>query len=134
MVLTADCLPIAVAGEGAVAMLHAGWRGLAGGVIAVGVRALRELGAEGPLLAAIGPGAGPCCYEVSDEVHEVFAAFDARRGHNLDLAAIARAQLEQAGVGTVHHIGLCTICSTRRCSTRTGAIAGSPGARRAWRG
>ena len=47
MVLTADCLPVAVAGEGAVAMLHAGWRGLAAGVIAAGVAALRELGADG---------------------------------------------------------------------------------------
>ena len=46
IVLTADCLPIAVAGDGAVAMIHAGWRGLAGGVIERGVRALRELGAR----------------------------------------------------------------------------------------
>src|SRR5579884_1116732 len=42
MVMTADCLPIAVAGEGAVAMLHAGWRGLAAGIVAEGVRAVRE--------------------------------------------------------------------------------------------
>ena len=66
--LTADCLPIAVAGDGAVAMLHAGWRGLRDGVIAAGVAAIRELGGDGPLGAAIGPGAGPCCYEVGDEV------------------------------------------------------------------
>jgi YfiH family protein len=111
LVLTADCLPVAVAGNGAVAMLHAGWRGLAGGVLAEGVAALRRLGADGPLQAAIGPGAGPCCYEVSEDVHAVFARYDARRGGNLDLAAIARAQLEQAGVATVYDVGLCTICS-----------------------
>ncbi len=58
--LTADCLPIALAagGGGVVAMLHAGWRGLATGMIASGVEAMRELGAEGELSAAIGPGAG----------------------------------------------------------------------------
>jgi hypothetical protein len=124
LVLVADCLPVAVAGEGAVAMLHAGWRGLAGGVIAEGVRALRELGAGGPIAAAIGPGAGACCYEVGEEVHAVFAGqsgqghenqqghhADHGRGRNLDLKAIARAQLEQAGVDTVHDVGLCTICS-----------------------
>jgi purine-nucleoside/S-methyl-5'-thioadenosine phosphorylase / adenosine deaminase len=113
MVMTADCLPIALAGKGAVAMLHAGWRGLAAGILAEGVRAVRELGAEGPLEAAIGPGAGGCCYEVGEEVHREFAGHDgrARRGGNLDLKAIARDQLEAAGVQEVHDIGLCTICS-----------------------
>lgn len=111
--LVADCLPIAVAGDGAVAMLHAGWRGLAAGVLEQGIRALRELGATGALAAAIGPGAGPCCYEVGPEVHAVFAGRfpQARRGQNLDLKAIARAQLEKDRVETVHDVGLCTICS-----------------------
>jgi len=121
MVLTADCLPIALAGRGgsgtggggAVVMLHAGWRGLAGGIVAEGVRAVRELGADGPLAAAIGPGAGPCCYEVGEEVHAVFAHHGdrARRGRNLDLKAIARDRLERAGVQTVHDVETCTICS-----------------------
>jgi polyphenol oxidase len=113
MVLTADCLPIAVAGGGAAAMLHAGWRGLAGGVIAEGVRVVRELGSGGQLTAAIGPGAGPCCYEVGDEVHAVFAdrGEDARRDQNLDLKAIARHELARAGVDRVYDVGLCTICS-----------------------
>jgi YfiH family protein len=112
MVLTADCLPIAVAGDGAAAMLHAGWRGLAGGVITEGVRAVRELGARGPLAAAIGPGAGPCCYEVGEEVHAVFAAHgDVRRGRNLDLKAVAQLELARAGVEHIHDVGLCTICS-----------------------
>jgi len=113
LVLTADCLPVALAGEGAVAMLHAGWRGLQAGVIAEGVAALRELGALGSLAAAIGPGAGPCCYEVGDEVRAAFAddGDGVRRGRNVDLKAIARRQLEHAGVGEVHDVGLCTICS-----------------------
>jgi YfiH family protein len=113
MVLTADCLPIAIAGDGAVAMVHAGWRGLADGILAEGVQAVRELGADGPLEAAIGPGAGGCCYEVGEEVHVAFSAFGdrVRDGRNLDLKAIAREQLEQAGVGAVHDVELCTICS-----------------------
>jgi YfiH family protein len=111
--LVADCLPIAVAGDGGVAMLHAGWRGLASGVIREGIGALEELGARRALVAAIGPGAGPCCYEVGEDVHAEFAGSfpRARRGSNLDLKAIAREQLERAGVQTVHDVGLCTICS-----------------------
>jgi YfiH family protein len=113
MVMTADCLPIALAGEGGVAMLHAGWRGLADGIVAEGVRTLRELGVEGPLEAAIGPGAGGCCYEVGEEVHARFVGYgeDVRRGRNLDLKAIARGQLKAAGVAAAHDVGLCTICS-----------------------
>jgi polyphenol oxidase len=113
--LVADCLPIAVAGGGAVAMLHAGWRGLHRGVIAAGVRAVRELsGANGALelAAAIGPGAGPCCYEVGHEVHDAFAEYsDVRRGDNLDLKEIARQQLVAAGVSAVQDIELCTLCA-----------------------
>ncbi len=113
LVLTADCLAVGVAGGGTVAMLHAGWRGLADGVIEAGVARLRELGARGPLEAAIGPHARSCCYEVGEEVHAVFAAtgLDFRSGRNLDLTAIATARLREAGVGRVHDLGLCTICS-----------------------
>lgn len=112
-VLTADCLPVAIAGERAVVMVHAGWRGLREGVIAAGVEALRAAGSDGTLSAAIGPGAGPCCYEVSEELHERFAdqPQHVHRGRNLDLKAIARHQLAQAGVGEIRDIGICTICS-----------------------
>ncbi|MBV8991191.1 MAG: peptidoglycan editing factor PgeF [Solirubrobacterales bacterium] len=113
--LTADCLPVAVAGTEAVAMLHAGWRGLADGVIGEGVRAVRALEGSGSLIAAIGPGAGPCCYEVGDEVRPEFARHGeaAFRGQNLDLKTIARLELERAGVDCIHDVGLCTICSPR---------------------
>lgn len=131
MVLTADCLPIAVAGGGAVAVLHAGWRGLAGGVIEEGVRAIRELGSGAPLQAAIGPGARVCCYEVGTEVHRQFARYGAgvRRGANLDLAAVAHHQLSASGVEAIHDVGLCTICraeffSHRRDRGITGRQAG----------
>jgi YfiH family protein len=113
MVLTADCLPIAVAGAGAVAMVHAGWRGLAAGIVGEGVAAVRELAGPTPLSAAIGPGAGPCCYEVSEDVHAAFAdrGERVRSGQNLDLKAVAALDLAEAGVELVHDIGLCTICS-----------------------
>jgi YfiH family protein len=134
MALAADCVPIAVAGGGAVAMLHGGWRGLAGGIVAEGVAAVRELGpagAEASLAAAIGPGAGPCCYEVSEDVHSEFARFgpSVRRGHNLDLKAAARLALNEAGVEDVYDVGVCTICSSdffshRRDHGVTGRQAG----------
>jgi YfiH family protein len=113
MVLTADCLPIAVAGGGAVAMLHAGWRGLADGVVDEGVRAVRELASAKLLTAAIGPGAGGCCYEVGEEIHGRFRSYpdEVHRDGKLDLQAIAREQLARAGVAEVHDAGLCTICS-----------------------
>jgi polyphenol oxidase len=113
MVLVADCIPIAIAGSVAVAVLHCGWRGLAGGVVGEGVRAVRELGANGPLAAAIGPGAGPCCYEVGEEVHAAFADLDpvVRVGRNLDLKSVAREQLTRAGVVDIHDVRICTICS-----------------------
>jgi YfiH family protein len=115
MVMTADCLPIAVAGGGAVAIIHAGWRGLAGGVIARAMDTLRQAASAdgGELVAAIGPGAGPCCYEVGEEVHAEFASYGSgpRRGRNLDLKSIARAQLDAAGATAVHDVELCTMCS-----------------------
>ena len=112
-VFVADCLPIALAADGAVAALHGGWRGLAAGIVEEGVAALRALGAAGPVQAAIGPAAGACCYEVGEEVHERFATVPgARRGaRNLDLVAVARARLAAAGVETVHDTGLCTMCA-----------------------
>ncbi len=120
LVLTADCLPIAIAGGGAVASVHAGWRGLQDGVIAGGVRAVRELGDGGPLAAAIGPAAGVCCYEVGEEVHARFAGLgpEVRSGANLDLPAIARLKLERAGVEEVHDVAICTICSEHFYSHR----------------
>jgi polyphenol oxidase len=107
LVLTADCLPIALVAPGAVAMLHVGWRGLADGVVEAGVEAVRELGDGGAVRAAIGPGAGGCCYEVGADVAAVFGV-DAGP---IDLKAIAAERLRATGVQEVHDVGLCTICS-----------------------
>jgi polyphenol oxidase len=107
--LVADCLPIALVAPEGVGMLHAGWRGLAGGVSANGVARLRQLGAE-RIAAAIGPGAGPCCYEVGDEVHAAFGT----SGRTVDLKALARERLSEAGVEAVHDCGLCTVHDRER--------------------
>jgi YfiH family protein len=131
LVFVADCLPIVLAGDGAVAALHGGWRPLAAGIVAEGVAAVRELGGGGPIRAALGPSARGCCYEVGEEVHERFAAHDARVGErNLDLAKVAARQLEAEGVEEVHDVGLCTMCwfglffSHRRDGGVTGRQAG----------
>lgn len=132
LVLTADCLPVALAADGAVAMVHAGWRGLAGGILEEGVRALHDVGGAGPVTAAVGPGAGGCCYEVGDEVRAAFADVpEAHDGRMLDLKVVAAARLRAAGVETVHDAGLCTMCgdpslffSHRRDGGVTGRQAG----------
>jgi len=112
LVFVADCLPVLLAADGAVAALHCGWRPLAGGIVAEGVAALRELGADGPIAAVVGPGARGCCYEVGEEVHEHFADVPGARvgERNLDLPAIAAAKLAESGVAEVHDSGLCTMC------------------------
>jgi hypothetical protein len=132
LVLTADCLAIALATPHAVAMVHAGWRGLAGGVLEEGLAAVRELGGDGgPLTAAIGPAAGGCCYEVGDEVRAAFGQAPVGGPAPIDLKAIARDRLAAAGATAVHDVGLCTMCgdpslffSHRRDRERTGRQGG----------
>ena len=122
MVLVADCLPVALSAGDGVAMLHGGWRGLAGGILERGVAVMRGLGARGEIQAAIGPGAGPCCYEAGDEVH---AALGHSVGRNVDLKAAAAERLRDAGVASVEDVGICTICDERFFShRRSGGITG----------
>jgi YfiH family protein len=130
LLLTADCMPIAVArSDGlrpAVEILHAGWRGLLAGIVAAGVRAI---GAR-KLVAAIGPSIGPCCYEVGDEVagpfRQAFGDDVVHEGSRLDLWTSAERALRAAGVEHVDRFDLCTACngdrffSHRRDHGRTG--------------
>ncbi|MGH2724435.1 MAG: polyphenol oxidase family protein [Actinomycetota bacterium] len=116
-VLVADCVPLLLAGSrGTVVAVHAGWRGLAAGVLD------RALAAAGDgLTAAIGPAVGPCHYEVGEEV---VAAVDAgtggrarasRRGRpSLDLPGTVAAVLRDAGVRRVDRAGVCTACEEGR--------------------
>ncbi len=108
LAFAADCLPIAVvrtSGPRALAVLHAGWRGLAEGVVGAGVAAL----GVGPKAAVVGPAIGPCCYEVGPEVSERFDE-DLTTGRRLDLWTAAERALRAAGVGRVERTDLCTHC------------------------
>ncbi|HVD40967.1 MAG TPA: polyphenol oxidase family protein [Solirubrobacterales bacterium] len=126
LVFVADCLPVVLAGPKGVAMVHAGWHGLAGGILAAGAEAVEATS------AAIGPGIGPCCYEVGPEVLEAFSDLGdgVAAGRMLDLPEVARRQLARAGVERVESAGLCTGCeeelffSHRRDDGRTGRQAG----------
>jgi YfiH family protein len=126
LVLVADCLPVALAGPGGVAMAHCGWRGLAKGVIAHGAEAV------GATAAAIGPGIGACCYQVGEEVLEAFEGLGptVAEGRMLDLVEVARRLLAESGVRDIETSGLCTSCndelffSHRRDSGHTGRQAG----------
>jgi YfiH family protein len=106
LAMSADCLPIAVAttdGPPHLAVLHAGWRGLADGVVEAGVTAL----GVAPKAAVIGPAIGPCCYDVGPEVA---ARYDADLTHDgrLDLWTAAERALRRAGVEQVERVDLCT--------------------------
>jgi purine-nucleoside/S-methyl-5'-thioadenosine phosphorylase / adenosine deaminase len=113
LAMTADCLPIALvrreADTPAIAVLHAGWRGLLAGIVRVGADTL-----GGRLQAAIGPAIGPCCYEVGEDVSEPFAAVfgrDVVRGRKLDLWSAAERALNAVGVDEVLRTDLCTACN-----------------------
>jgi polyphenol oxidase len=119
-VITADCVPVVLAGPGGIAAIHAGWRGLVNGVIPATLRTL-----PGPLsswTAWIGPAIGACCYEVSEEVAaQVVAVSDPavavpgpQGKPHLDLPGVARRQLEGAGVGEVLWLVRCTRCDEEK--------------------
>jgi YfiH family protein len=129
--VTADCLPIALARQNgekpALALLHAGRLGLLQGVVDAGVAAL-----GGKLAAAIGPGIGPCCYEVGEDIADAYRArfgAEALRGRNLDLWTIAERLLRAAGVESVERLDLCTACDPARFFShrRDGPVTGRQG-------
>jgi len=112
-VRTADCIPVLLVDpvRRAVAAVHAGWRGTAGGIAGKTITRMRErFGTEAAdLHAAIGPGIGKCCYEVGPEVAEQFAQHGTT---HLDLTEENRRQLIAAGVtpGRIYASNLCTKC------------------------
>ncbi|MGN6513846.1 MAG: peptidoglycan editing factor PgeF, partial [Lysobacteraceae bacterium] len=137
-ILTADCLPGAFCADDGreVGAAHAGWRGLAAGVLEATVAAMRVPPAR--VLAWLGPAAGPLAYEVGAEVRDAFLDHDARAagafaatrpGHwRVDLDALARQRLSDAGVSRVSGGGLCTIAEparffSHRRDQRTGRMA-----------
>ena len=117
LALAADCLPIALArangGRPALAVLHAGWRGLIAGIAGEGVKAL----GGGLVGAVVGPGIGPCCYEVGEEVAAPFRrafGMGLYRDGKLDLWSAAERALRASGVARVDRIDLCTACNPDR--------------------
>ena len=129
--VTADCLPIALArlnGEKpALALLHAGRLGLLHGIVDAGVAAV-----GGKLAAAIGPGIGPCCYEVGEDIADAYRVRfgeEALRGRNLDLWTVAESVLRAAGVESVERLDLCTACDPMRFFShrRDGPVTGRQG-------
>jgi YfiH family protein len=143
-ILTADCMPAVLASRdgGEVAAAHAGWRGLAAGVLEATLAAMHA--PPGDVVAWLGPAAGPSAYEVGREVFDAFVDRDpgartafspTRTGHwHVDLYALARRRLAAAGVGAVHGGTLCTISDparffSHRRDARTGRMATL-----AWRG
>lgn len=136
-VRTADCASILLGDprSGAVAAVHAGWRGVVAGVLPAAVRALA--GARtGALRAALGPCIGPCCFEVGSEVADALSAASgadvSRPGRgdrpHADLGASVLAQLTSLGVQGVERVGGCTVCaptgwhSFRRDGARSGRM------------
>lgn len=126
-VMTADCLPVllAAADGSAVAAAHAGWRGLAGGVVEAALQALRaRISAGVSIHAWLGPAIGPAHFEVGDDVREVFvkndpaaeAAFssnDAGRWQ-CDLYQLVRRRLQAQGIASICGGGFCTYADERR--------------------
>ena len=128
MLITADCLPVAVARQSAgtaLAVLHVGWRGLLAGIADTAVAAL----GDGALDAVIGPGIGPCCYRVGEDVAAPFSdryGPEVVVGRNLDLYTATEKALYGAGCTSVERVEMCTSChpdlffSHRRDGARTG--------------
>lgn len=118
-VRTADCVPIVIHADTAVAVVHAGWRGLAAGVVTNAMAALSE---HHPRRAAIGPSIGPCCYEVGPEVIEALGAPDTTTWGtvSVDLWSAAERQLPNM---EVWRADLCTSCETSFHSYRASGTA-----------
>jgi YfiH family protein len=130
LAFSADCLPIALArpnGKPGLALLHAGRLGLLDGIVQAGVAALR-----GPLAAIVGPGIGPCCYEVGQDILAAYRARfgpDVLQGRNLDLWTAAERVLRETGVDAVERLDVCTACNADRFFShrRDGPLTGRQG-------
>lgn len=124
-ILTADCTPVVVAGEGRVAVAHAGWRGLVAGAVERAVDWVGE-----PLAAWVGPSIRSCCYEVGPEVIEAFSSrgLPVAAEDRVSPAEAAVFSLRKAGMTNVAASGDCTCCDARYFSYRRDGITGRQGA------
>lgn len=143
-ILTADCLPVVLAASDGseVAAAHAGWRGLAAGMLEATVSAMAT--PPTAIRAWLGPAAGPAAYEIGADVRDAFLAVDVaaadafvatRPGHwHVDLYALARRRLAAVGVHDVHGGGLCTITDGHRFHSHRRDGRGGRMATLAWLG
>ena len=125
-VMTADCLPIVLAGVRGdwVAVVHAGWRGLAAGIVEAAFEAVPGNPTE--TRAWFGPAIGACCFEVGSEVRQIFlkrfgvvaaASFKSTKNPDkylADLAGLAACRLRALGIAAVSDSGHCTVCESDR--------------------
>lgn len=136
LLLYADCVPVVLARPSvpAVAVVHAGWRGAAAGIVGETARALGALEGDDDLVVFVGPHIGQCCYEVGAECVSHFAntfVTITEVSPRLDLGAAVAAELERSGVprGRQCHLGICTAHNTDRFySYRADGLTGRHGA------
>lgn len=126
VVSVADCVPVFLAHpSGAAALLHAGWRGTAAGIVGVAVRLLAAAGFRAvELRALLGPAICGRCYEVSPDVHARLTGRTVAAPTPVDLHAVLAAQLGALGVRDVWRSDLCTRCGERRLFSHRGGDAG----------
>lgn len=129
VVLAADCVPVLLAGPDRIAAVHAGWKGLAGGVIERAAESVGDVRA-----AWIGPSIRGCCYEVGDEVLEAFGAADLPREDesHVDPGRAAAVILRRTGVGDLTRSTDCTHCDETFFSYRRDGTCGRQAAAIAW--
>jgi YfiH family protein len=123
-VLTADCVPVLLASQNGVAAVHAGWRGLVGGVIEEAVNTLGNIEA-----AWVGPGIHACCYEVGPEVEDAFheRALPVAGTRRVDPVRAAVVVLRRAGIDRITSSSECTSCEARFFSHRRDGVTGRQG-------
>ena len=120
-VTTADCVPVVLAGEGRIAIAHAGWRGLVRGVLEAAVETLGRASR-----AWVGPSIHACCYEVGPEVTEAFdrAGLPVAAEDRVDPGRAAVVALRRAGVEAINVSDACTSCESRFFSYRRDGVTG----------
>lgn len=124
-ILTADCVPVVILGDGVVAVAHAGWRGLVAGAIEAAIGAIGDV-----TKAWVGPSIHACCYEVGPEVVAAFRerGLPVASADHVDPGRAAVVALHNAGVTNVEATTDCTSCDARYFSYRRDGVTGRQGA------
>ncbi|MCZ7532958.1 MAG: polyphenol oxidase family protein [Acidimicrobiia bacterium] len=114
---TADCVPVGLVGDHSVAVVHAGWRGVASEIIVNAIDAIVGF-RDHPHTAVIGPHIGPCCYEVGDDVVEAIGGYTSTTTWGTQSVDLAAAMRDQLGEIKTVHVGGCTRDDVRFASHR----------------